>query len=110
MRYKNTFNKGSVRCIIFKEAGTWYGVALEFNLIEEGQDPLAVMASLDQAIKGYIETARKYKMRPFALNQKPDGEYEKLWKALQEHKKIPSEKQVYHFGYHTGAFSPALAF
>jgi len=105
MKYKNTLNKGSVRCIIFKEADTWYGVALEFNIVEEGQDPLAVMASLDQAIKGYVETARKYKMRPFALNQKPDKEYQQLWRALQEHKKIPSEKEVYHFGYNTGAFS-----
>lgn len=109
MKYKNTLNKGSVRCIIFKEADVWYGVALEFNLIEEGQDPLAVMASLDQAIKGYVETARKYKMRPFALNQKPDKEYEKLWNALQKNKKTPPEKQVYHFGYHPGAFSRAMA-
>ena len=110
MKYKNTFKKRSVRCIIFKESETWYGVALEFNIVEEGQDPLAVMASLDQAIKGYIETARKYKMRSFVLNQKPDKEYQELWEALQEHKKISSKKEVYHFGYHTGAFSKALAF
>ena len=108
MKYKNTLKKGSVRCIIFKEAGIWYGVALEFNMVEQGQDPLAVMASLNQAIAGYIETARKYKMRLFALNQKPDKEYEDLWNNLTEHKKIPIEKQVYQFGYHTGAFNPAM--
>lgn len=109
MKYKNTLNKGSVRCIIFKEDGVWYGVALEFNIIEEGQDPIAVLASLDQAIKGYIETARKLKMRPFALNQKPDKEYESLWNALRDHKKIPAKKEVYYFGQHTGAFSSTYA-
>ncbi|MDP2950842.1 MAG: hypothetical protein Q8N55_00500 [bacterium] len=106
MKCKNTLKKGSVRCIVFKEADTWYGVALEFNLIEEGQDPLAVLASLDQAMQGYIETARKYKMRPFALNQKPDKEYEDLWNALEANKKIPANKQVYSFGQNTGVFSP----
>ena len=118
MRYKNTLNKGSVRCIIFKEGDTWYGVALEFNIVEEGQDPLIVQASLYQAIKGYVQTARKLKMRPISLNQKPHREYEELWSALQTRilarrtKKsdtVIGRKQIFDFGYHTGAFSPALA-
>ena len=118
MSYKNTLNKGSVRCIVFKEGDTWYGVALEFNIVEESQDPLAVQASLYQAIKGYIQTARKFKMRPMSLNQKPDGEYEELWRVLQNNvltgrtKKsdaVIGRKQIFNFGYHTGAFSPALA-
>ncbi|NQU82887.1 MAG: hypothetical protein HQ539_02985 [Parcubacteria group bacterium] len=117
MKYKNTINKGSVRCIIFKEGDTWYGVALELNLIEEGQDPLEVKASLYQAIKGYVETARKFKMRPMSLNQKPDKEYENLWNALQDivsskdtkkNRDVIGQKQVFDFGYHTGAFSTAL--
>ena len=102
-------SKGSVRCIIFKEADTWYGVGLEFNLVEEGEDPVAVMASLHQAIRGYVETARKYKMRPFALNQKPDEEYEKLWNKLEGGERVPSDKQIYHFGHYIGAFSPSLS-
>ena len=90
----------------------------EFNLVEEGQDPLEVMVSLNQAIKGYVGTARKLKLRPFALNQKSDKEYEKLWNTLQNramsktiNKKGASvgRKEIYHFGYHTGAFSPALS-
>lgn len=109
MPCKNTLNKGSIRCIIFKEDDTWYGVGLEFNLVEQGEDPLEVMASLYQAIQGYVETARKYKMRLFALNQKPDEEYEKLWNNLESGKKIASDKQVYQFGYYTGAFSQDLS-
>jgi len=101
MKYKNTLNKGSVRYIIFKEDRTWYGVALEFNIVEEGDNPLEVMASLFEAMKGYIETAQKLKMRPMPLNQKPDKEYQELWDELERSKveKITKPKQVYTFGY-----------
>ena len=101
MSYKNTLKKGSVRYIIFKEEDTWYGVALEFNIVEEGDNPVEVMASLFEAIQGYVETARILKMRPMPLNQKPDEEYEKLWNSLEEAKtlKINRPEEVYTFGH-----------
>jgi len=101
MKYKNTLQKGSVRYIIFKEKGTWYGVALELNMVEEGDNSLEVMVSLFEAIQGYVETARKLKMRPIPLNQKPDEEYEKLWKKLNAGTKetIVKPAQIYTFGY-----------
>jgi len=101
MKYKNTLKNGSVRYIIFKEDDNWYGVVLEFNIVEEGDNPLAVMASLFQAIQGYVETARKLKMRPMPLNQKPDKEYEELWNILEGEsaKKDSNLQEVYTFGY-----------
>lgn len=101
MKCKNTLQKGSVRYIIFRERDTWYGVALEFNIVEEGDNPLEVMASLFQAIQGYVETARKLKMRPIPLNQKPDKEYQDLWEKLERSKteKITRPEQVYTFGH-----------
>ncbi|OGL89311.1 hypothetical protein A3H75_02465 [Candidatus Uhrbacteria bacterium RIFCSPLOWO2_02_FULL_51_9] len=101
MKYKNTLNKGSVRYIIFKENTTWYGVALEFNIVEEGDTPVEVMASLFEAIDGYVETARMLKTRPMPLNQIPDKEYRDLWTALEKNKteKITQQKQIYSFGY-----------
>ena len=69
MKYKNTIKRGSVRYIIFKEDDTWYGAALEFNIVEEGKSPREVMDSLFEAIQGYVETAQKLKMRPIPLNQ-----------------------------------------
>lgn len=101
MKYKNTLQKGSVRYIIFKENGAWYGVALEFNIVEDGDNPLEVMASLFQAIQGYVETAWKLKMRPMPLNQKPDKEYQELWDKLEKRKTEGPAKleQVYTFGY-----------
>ncbi len=99
MKYKNTLQKGSVRYIIFKEADTWYGVALEFNIVEEGDNPVKVMVSLFEAIQGYVETARKLKMRPMPLNQKSDKEYEQLWDKLKEEKMPPKQEEVFSFGY-----------
>ncbi len=103
MKYKNTTKSGSVRYIIFKEDDTWYGVALEFNIVEEGDNPLEVMASLFQAIQGYVETAKKIKMRPMPLNQIPDKEYQILWDKLEKNKleKNSKQEEVYTFGYNS---------
>ena len=48
MKYKNTLKRGSVRYIIFKEKDIWYGVALEFNIIEQGDNPLEVMVPVQR--------------------------------------------------------------
>jgi len=108
MKYKNTLKRGSVRHIIFKEGGTWYGVALEFNIVEEGDNPVEVMASLFEAIQGYVEAARRYKMRPTPLNQKPDREYEDLWGKLDRAARITQPEKIYSFGY-TPFSMPAFA-
>ena len=83
---KNTLQKGSIRYIVFKEADTWYAVALEFNIVESGDDPREVLMLLFEAVEGYVRSARKYKARPAILNQKEDKEYEQLWQALQKQK------------------------
>lgn len=114
MKYKNTLDRGSVRYIIFKENNVWYGVALELNIVEEGDDPVEVMASLFQAIKGYVETAQKLKMRPMPLNQAADSEYRKLWNNLEKNKakQTSAAKQVFSFGYNQpfAAHASTLAF
>ena len=101
MRNKNTLNRGSVRYIIFKEDDIWYGVVLEFNIVESGDNPLQVMAGLFEAIRGYVETAQKLKMRPSPLNQKPDKEYQILWDKLEKTKteRLFKTEQIYTFGY-----------
>lgn len=102
MNYKNTIKNGKVRYIIFKEDDTWYGVALEFNIVEEGDNPLQVMASLFEAIQGYVETAQKLKLRPMPLNQKPDKEYQKLWDKLEKGKeRSVMPENIYNFGYNS---------
>jgi hypothetical protein len=79
---KNNLNKGLIRCIAFKEDKIWYGVALELNIVEEGNSYISVRNSLSKAIKGYIETAQKLNVcKP--LNQKVDREYEEMWKLCE---------------------------
>jgi len=97
MKYKNTLQKGNVRCIIFREGNAWYGAGLEFNIVEQGDTPRETMLLLFEAIDGYLESARKIKARPYILNQKPDHEYEEMWGNLEKNKKIPA-KEVFFFG------------
>jgi hypothetical protein len=95
-KYKNTPKRGSVRYIVFKERQKWVGVALEFNIVEVGDDAQEVTFLLFEAIQGYVESLRKIKgLRDFSsLNQKPDKEYENLWKLAKSEKPIPSPFQV----------------
>ncbi|HEY4510157.1 MAG TPA: hypothetical protein VJC15_04225 [Candidatus Paceibacterota bacterium] len=86
MKYKNTLQKGSVRYLIFKDGDTFFGVALEFNIVVEGAHPTEAFFFLDEAVRGYIEAARKVKLRPHILNQKPDPTYEKMWQEYQDRK------------------------
>lgn len=83
MRYSNTLQKGTVRYIIFKEARVWYGVAIEFNIVESGDDPREVLVRLLEATNGYLMSARKIKAKPSVLNQSGDPDYEALWEKLE---------------------------
>ena len=94
----NTAKKGQVRCIVFKEGDTWYGVALEFNIVVEADDSEVVSYNLQEAIRGYVESQRKIKgSRVSPLNQRADEEYENLWKKATSNKPIPSPIQIKYF-------------
>ena len=88
---KNTYNRVSVRCIVFKEKRVWYGVALEFNIVVDGDSSQVVFDALDQSVRGYFEVAKKNKLDISVLNQKPVAEYEKMWNSL-EHVAHPKKK------------------
>ncbi len=95
----NTTKKGQVRSIVFKEGATWYGVALEFNIVVDGIDAEVVQFNLQEAIRGYVESQRKIKgARMNPLNQKPDAEYEHMWKIVSSRQSIPSPIQIKYFG------------
>lgn len=99
MKYKNTLQRGSFRYIIFREDNVWYGVCLEFNIVESGDTPQEAMLLLFEAAQGYLESAKKIKARSNILNQKSDPEYENLWRNLQEAKRQKKElESVYSYG------------
>ena len=85
---KNTPKKGKYRWIIFKKGAEWYGVAMEFNIVQVGDDPQLVYLELQEAVRGYIEAAQKIKgfrdkaVNPM-LNQTADEEYESLWEQAR---------------------------
>lgn len=82
--FKNTLQKGSVRYVIFKEKDTFFGVALEFNVVVEAASQIEAIVLLNEAIVGYLGSARKFKLRPHVLNQIVDSEYEKMWQYAQK--------------------------
>lgn len=98
MKYLNTLEKGDVRVLIFKKAKNWIGVVLDFNIVEVGSDPSKIMIALDEAIRGYVLSARKAKLRPQILNQIAEEEYEDLWNKLENKKTISSPIKVHSFG------------
>jgi predicted RNase H-like HicB family nuclease len=95
---KNSLEKGSVRYIVFREQGTWYAVGLEFNIVESGTTPQEALLLLFEALEGYVETARKVKIRPHVLNQNPDMEYEQLWSHLHNQKQLLRVSQSHFAG------------
>lgn len=97
----NTAERGRVRYIIFREGETWYGVALEFNLVVEGDDQASTFLNLQEAIRGYVTTTRQHKIRPMVLNQQPSKEYSQLWKDLEAGKepKLQTSFEVGNYGF-----------
>ena len=95
MSFLNTPHSGSVRNIIFKEGNEWFGVALEFNIVETGDSPQEVMVLLDSAMKGYVEAADKASLSIGVLNQSVDPEYEALWNQTTGASQQKSGKEIY---------------
>ncbi|MDP2641039.1 MAG: hypothetical protein Q8P39_00650 [Candidatus Yanofskybacteria bacterium] len=86
MKSRNTRDKGSTRYLIFHEDGRYFGIALELNLMVEASSYQEAFFELVNAVQGYVEAARKVKVRDDILNQKPDAEYEGMWTEYQDEK------------------------
>ncbi len=95
---QNTLQKGSVRYIVFKENDSFQAVGLELNIVVDGPTKETALFNLFDAIKGYVESAKKANLRPNVLNQKADEEYEALWKNLNSSNPVSSPYQVATFG------------
>lgn len=85
--------------MIFKEGTSWIGVALEFNIVVTGEDPRIVDIELQEAVLGYIESAKKLKgfrttQVNSILNQKSDEEYEAKWAQARKTLATPQKRIV----------------
>lgn len=103
---ENTLQKGKYRWIVFRKGAEWVAAALEFNIVQVGDDPNLVYLEMQEAVRGYIEAAHKIKgfrdkaVHPI-LNQKSDEEYESLWKQAQsaaQGKETGLPDNVFNFG------------
>ena len=94
----NTVQKGSVRCMVFKDGNTWYAVALEFNIVEEGDNPTELMSSIIEAAQGHLEVVRKLNLPDDLLNRHaPKGYWDRYYKAVGEIKKNKRVTSPYNF-------------
>ena len=102
---ENTAQKGAFRWIVFRKGNKWIAAALEFNVVQVGDDPNVVFFEMQEAAKGYIEAAQKLKgfrsqMVNPVLNQKPDKKYEQLWNKARSFKESRHSfpENVFDFG------------
>ncbi len=103
---ENSPQKGKYRWIVFKKGSDWLAAALEFNIVQVGDDPNLVYLELQEAVRGYLEAVQKVKgfrekaIIP-ALNQTSDEEYETLWNEAQSATQESNHslpKNVFNFG------------
>ena len=82
----NTPTSGTYRWMVYKDGDSWVGVAFEFNIVVTGDDPRVVEVELNEAVTGYLESAKKLEKGFRAkgvnslLNQEADDEYEAIWR------------------------------
>jgi hypothetical protein len=88
-----TVQKENIRCIIFREKGVWYGVAVDLNIVETADTPREALLLLFEAVSGYLEAAKKAKID---ITQKTDPEYERMWQSLNRGGK--KREKVFFFG------------
>lgn len=92
----NTPRRGTYRWMVFRDGDFWVGVAIEFNIVVTGDEPHIVEIELQEAVLGYLESAKKIKGCRTSqvngiLNQRADREYEEKWmKATQPQKEVVS--------------------
>ena len=93
-------NPTTIRYIVFREKDTWYGVALELNIVVDGDTADQVVASLFDAITGYHDVQDDPQFEGKTFHEPAvDPEYEALWKQSQQAKgSIKSPLQVYTSG------------
>lgn len=84
-RTQNTKEAGTVEFLVYKEGGSFVGVCLTFDIIEEGSNPVELMKSIKEAAALHLETVRKNDLSDDLLNRYAPEEYwEKYFEALRK--------------------------
>ena len=80
-RPKNTKEKGTIECLVYKEGNAFVGVCLTFDIVEEGDNPTELMRSIKEAAELHLETVIRNNLTDELLNRYAPEEY---WKKYFE--------------------------
>jgi len=81
----NTKKEGMVEILVYKEKNVFVGVCLTFDIVEEGNDALAVLKSIKEAVQLHLNTVIKNNMSDNLLNRYAPLEYwEKYFEATKK--------------------------
>jgi len=83
-----------IKLIIFQKGKKWYGVVLEFNIIEIYKDLNTTLYNLIEATTGYIETVIKNNIQLSSLTQTPDKIIYKI-NSIKPHKNTNFKGRLY---------------
>lgn len=84
---QNIKKQGQFRFVIYKRPGEkkYTGVCLDLDIIEEGNDSVALRKSLEEAAQGYLEAVHKDKLNDKLLNKPAPKIYWKILKDLEKY-------------------------
>jgi len=91
----NTKQSGIVHFLIFKDKKDqlYTGVALELDIVEQGEDPEQLRQSLVEAAKGHVETVISKNLGDDLLNRHaPSWYWKRMGKLLAEQAKLVEKR------------------
>ena len=92
---RNTKKEGHITLFVYKEKPSHYvGVCLEFDIIQEGKNPIETMERIKQSAFNYLNTVRKKDLSEDLLNQRAPKEYWKKYQNLLKAKVTAIQQEI----------------
>lgn len=79
----NTKEKGLIHFVIFPQKRQFIGVCLDFNIIEEGENPQKLIESLEETASGHIEVVIGENLSDELLNRRAPKKYWDKYKEIK---------------------------
>ncbi|MFA6404858.1 MAG: hypothetical protein WCW03_02555 [Candidatus Paceibacterota bacterium] len=89
-RPKNTKERGTIECLVYKDGATYIGVCLTFDIVEEGSNPTELMKSIKEAAELHLETVIRENLSDDLLNRYAPEDYWKKYFAVAREIEKPS--------------------
>jgi hypothetical protein len=83
---KNTYKKGQLQYLFFKEGKKYVGICLELNIYEEGEDFKTVKETVTKISREHVEYVIKNKLSEGLLNRHAPKKYWDMYKVNSHNK------------------------